>query len=63
MSLFSSMLQPMLERELKSLEPEIAAFLLNLLKNMSNEVLAWAEEKLHADLNNDGVIGELKNEA
>lgn len=63
MSLFSSMLQPILERELKSLEPEIADFLLNLLKNMSNEVLAWAEEKLHADLNNDGVIGELKNEA
>jgi len=63
MSLFSSMLQPILERELKSLEPEIAAFLLNLLKNMSNEVLAWAEEKLHADLNNDGVIGEPKNEA
>jgi hypothetical protein len=57
------MLQPILERELKSLEPEIAAFLLNLLKNMSNEVLAWAEEKLHADLNNDGVIGEPKNEA
>jgi len=63
MSLFSSMLQPILERELKSLEPEIADFLLNLLKNMSNEVLAWAEEKLHADLNNDGVIGEPKNEA
>jgi len=57
------MLQPILERELKSLEPEIADFLLNLLKNMSNEVLAWAEEKLHADLNNDGVIGEPKNEA
>jgi len=63
MSLFSSMLQPILEHELKSLEPEIAAFLLNLTKNMSNEVLEWAEEKLHADLNNDGVIGEPKNEA
>jgi len=63
MSLFSSMLQPILERELKSLEPELASFLLNLLKKMSNEVLAWAEEKLNTDLNNDGQIGEPKNEA
>ncbi len=63
MSLFSSMLQPILERELKSLEPELASFLLNLLKKLSNEVLVWAEEKLHTDLNNDGVIGEPKDEA
>lgn len=60
MSLFSSMLQPVLERELKSLEPEIASFLLNLLKNLANEALEWAEEKLKTDLNGDGVIGESK---
>ena len=60
MSLFSSMLQPVLERELKSLEPEIASFLLNLLKKLANEALEWAEEKLKADLNGDGVIGEPK---
>ena len=60
MSLFSSMLQPILERELKSLEPEIASFLLNLLKKLANEALEWAEEKLKTDLNGDGVIGEPK---
>jgi hypothetical protein len=58
MSLFSSMLQPILERELKSLEPEIASFLLNLLKKLANEALEWAESKLNVDLNSDGVIGE-----
>ncbi len=63
MSLFSSMLQPILEHELKSLEPEIAAFLLNLTKNLAKEVLEWAEFKFNLDLNNDGVIGEPKNEA
>lgn len=60
MSLFSSMLQPVLERELKSLEPELASFLLNLLKKIANEALEWAEEKLKTDLNGDGVIGEPK---
>ena len=60
MSLFSSMLQPILERELKTLEPEIASFLLNLLKKLANEALEWAEEKLKTDLNGDGVIGEPK---
>lgn len=63
MSLFSSMLQPVLERELKSLEPEIASFLLNLLKKLSNEALEWAESKLNVDLNSDGVIGENRDEA
>lgn len=61
MSLFSSMLQPVLERELKSLEPELASFLLNLLKKLANEALEWAEEKLQADLNGDGVIGDKDN--
>ena len=60
MSLFSSMLQPVLERELKSLEPELVSFLLNLLKKLANEALEWAEEKLKTDLNGDGVIGEPK---
>ena len=63
MSLFSSMLQPILERELKTLEPEIASFLLNLLKKLANEALEWAESKLNVDLNNDGTIGEPKDEA
>ena len=54
------MLQPVLERELKSLEPEIASFLLNLMKKLANEALEWAEEKLKTDLNGDGVIGEPK---
>lgn len=63
MSLFSSMLQPILERELKSLEPEIASFLLNLLKKLANEALEWAESKLNVDLNSDGQIGEPKDEA
>jgi hypothetical protein len=57
------MLQPVLERELKSLEPEIASFLLNLLKKLSNEALEWAESKLNVDLNSDGVIGENRDEA
>lgn len=63
MSLFTSMLQPVLERELKTLEPQIAQFLLNLLKKLANEALEWAEERLKTDLNGDGVIGEAKDEA
>lgn len=60
MSLFTSMLKPVLERELKSLEPEIALFLLNLLKKIANEALEWSESKLNTDLNGDGVIGDVK---
>lgn len=57
MSLFSSMLQPILERELKTLEPQIAQFLLSLVKKFAGEALDWAEEKLKMDLNGDGKIG------
>lgn len=57
MSLFSSMLQPILERELKTLEPQIAQFLLGLVKKFASEALDWAEEKLKMDLNGDGKIG------
>lgn len=63
MSLFLSLLQPILERELKTLEPEIAPFLLNLLEKLAREALEWAESKLNIDLNNDGQIGETKDEA
>jgi hypothetical protein len=57
MSLFSSLILPHLERELIALEPQIAQFLLNQLKNAADEVVAWAESKLNTDLNGDGKIG------
>ncbi len=63
MSLFTSMLQPVLERELKSLEPEMCSLLLTIMKKLSTEALEWAETKINTDLNKDGTIGEPKNEA
>lgn len=63
MSLFSSLILPSLERELKSLEPEIAAFLIRQLRNVASEVVVWAEDKINLDINGDGIIGESKDEA
>ena len=57
MSLFSSLILPHLERELLALEPQLAQFLLNQLKNAADEVVVWAESKLNTDLNGDGLIG------
>ena len=57
MSLFSSIILPKLEKELMALEPEIAQFLLNQLKNLGAEVVMWAESKINVDLNGDGLIG------
>jgi len=58
MSLFSSLILPYLENELVKLEPQIAEFLLNQLKNAANEVVEWAESKLNVDINGDGKIGQ-----
>lgn len=58
MSLFSSLLKPILEKELQDLEPQIAQLLLNLTKKLANEVVEWAEEKLNLDINQDGKIGD-----
>ncbi|QHJ76047.1 MAG: hypothetical protein [Bacteriophage sp.] len=57
MSLFSSFILPQLEKELLAAKPEIAQFILQQLKNVSLEVLDWAEKKLSVDLNGDGKIG------
>lgn len=56
MSLLSSIILPKLEAELVALEPEIAAFLIKQLHFVAKDVLAWAEGKLHIDLNGDGKI-------
>lgn len=61
MSLFSAVIMPMLERQIKALEPQIAFFLISQLKNVCAEVLEWAETKINIDLNGDGIIGD-KNE-
>ncbi len=58
MSLFSAIILPQLEKELLSLEPQIATFLLGQLKKVSGEVVEWAESKLNVDINGDGKIGE-----
>lgn len=57
MSLLSSILLPKLEKELLSLEPDVARFILRQLKVFSAEVIEWAEDKLDMDLNGDGFIG------
>jgi hypothetical protein len=63
MSLFSTVLKPMLEKEIKSLEPQIAFFILTQLKKVAAEAIEWSETKMNVDINNDGKIGESKNEA
>lgn len=62
MSLFSAIILPKLEKEIMAMEPEIAQFLLNQLKNLGAEVVMWAESKIHVDLNGDGLIGQDKSE-
>jgi hypothetical protein len=57
MSLLSSILLPMLEKELVGLEPQICNFLLGQFKLVANEVIIWAEDKLQMDINGDGQIG------
>jgi hypothetical protein len=57
MSLFTSLILPYLEKELVNVEPQIAEFALNQLKNVGAEVVAWAESKMNVDLNGDGKIG------
>jgi len=63
MSLFTSILKPILERELDSLEPEAAAFILRMLKTLSSEALYWAEQKINFDINGDGHIGAPQDDA
>lgn len=57
MSLLSSILLPQIEKELLALEPDIAQFIVAQLKNMSADIVVWAEKKMNIDLNGDGVIG------
>jgi hypothetical protein len=57
MSLVSSIILPKLEAELLKIEPELASFILNQLKSVASEVVQWAEEKVHLDLNSDGTVG------
>lgn len=45
MSLLSSVLIPMLEKHLISLEPLVAHFLLNELQILGTEVMNWMETK------------------
>lgn len=63
MSLFSSLILPSLEKELKALEPQIALFICKQLKSAATEIIEWTEEKINVDLNGDGVIGDSENEA
>jgi len=57
MNYLVSLLIPILEKELLALEPQVAQFLLNELKKLSQELVNWAELKLNADLNGNGKIG------
>jgi len=58
MSVLSSVILPRLTKELLVLEPEVAMFILKHMKALAHDVIEWAEEKLHIDLDGDGKIGE-----
>lgn len=63
MSLLSSVILPMLEKEIVDLEPQIAAFALRQLKSVAEEVIEWVEKKSNLDINGDGLIGDDKDES
>ena len=46
MSLLSSLILPKLEKELLEMEPQIAEFMINQLKECASEVVHWAENKI-----------------
>ena len=58
MSLISKLILPQLEKELMTLEPQVAEFLLKQLKELANEIVNWVEIKINVDLNGNGKIGE-----
>ncbi|CAB4126838.1 hypothetical protein UFOVP260_53 [uncultured Caudovirales phage] len=62
MSLLSSIILPRLEKELVAMEPAISQFILSQMKSMASEVIEWAETKIDVDINNDGLIGDDKEE-
>lgn len=60
MSIFSSLIKPILEQELRDLEPQLVEIVLNMAKRLGREVIDWAEEKLNSDIDGDGKIGDAK---
>ncbi len=62
MSLLSSFIRnnllKALEEELIELTPELKDVALRELRELGQQVVEWAENKLHIDLNGDGVIGD-----
>lgn len=58
MSLLSSIILPMIERELVQAAPELSEALLKQIKALGSIMVEWAESKLNIDINGDGVIGE-----
>lgn len=62
MSLLSSIILPRLEKELIAMEPAISQFIISQMKSMASEVIEWAETKIEVDINQDGLIGDDKEE-
>lgn len=62
MNLLTSVLLPLLERQLREIEPELAEFVVEQLKLCGSDLVNWAEKKLNMDLNRDGLIGGEKHE-
>ncbi len=62
MSLLSSIILPRLEKELIAMEPAISQFILSQIKSMASEVIEWVETKIEVDINQDGLIGDDKEE-
>lgn len=58
MSLLSSIVIPMIERELAQAAPEISEALLKQIKVLGSLMVEWAESKLNVDINGDGIIGD-----
>ena len=63
MSLLSSIILPMIERELAQAAPELSEALLKQIKTLGSLMIEWAETKLNVDINGDGVIGENNGES
>jgi len=55
MSLFTDVMLPQIEIELKNVDPDIAKFLIEQIRNVALEVVEWADSKLKFDTKEKGI--------
>lgn len=63
MSLLSSIILPLVEKQLAEVAPELTNAALIALKAVGKELVEWAETKLNVDINGDGIIGDSDGES